>query len=179
MTAISNIYLAHGASGNAASMEPWTGALIRRGYPATPVQLPRGSAERAVPTYRAAVPELAGAAIGGHSFGGRVASLLAAEERPAAVILLSFPLHPPGGADRWEQRTAHFADIACPVLLLSGDRDPFARVELLRRAAARLPDGELVVYAGQRHGLALVREAALDAIEAFLHRVAEGATGPG
>ncbi len=178
MTAIPEVYLAHGASGNAASMEPWTGALTRRGYPATPVQLPRGSAERALPAYRAAVPELAGAAIGGHSFGGRVASLLAAEERPAAVILLSFPLHPPGGADRWDQRTAHFAGIACPVLLLSGDRDPFAKIELLRRAVDRLSNGELFVFPGQRHGLAPVRDAALDLIAAFLDRV-QGATAGG
>jgi len=159
-------------------MEPWTGALTQHGYPATPVQLPRGSAERAVSAYRAAVPRLAGAAIGGHSFGGRVASLLAAEERPAAVILLSFPLHPPGGADRWEQRTAHFGSISCPVLLLSGDRDPFARIELLRQAVDRLPDGELVVFPGQRHGLAPVREGALDLIAAFLDRVAQGSSAP-
>ena len=89
--------------------------------------------------------QLARAVIGGHSFGGRVASLVAAESSPAGLVLLSYPLHRPGHPE--ELRVAHWPAIECPVLVLSGDRDQFARVELLReavrdppaRAAAHLP----------------------------------------
>ena len=71
-------------------MQPYVEALSRRGVEASAVQLPRGSAERAVDAYARAV-ERAGAppaeaVIGGHSFGGRVASLLAAAERPAGPV---------------------------------------------------------------------------------------------
>src|SRR3954453_3573900 len=83
------IYLAHGASGNIETIRPWTNALSKRGFEARPVGLPRGSAERAMPVYGdlierdAASPNLASGSnfvIGGHSFGGRVASLIAAEQ---------------------------------------------------------------------------------------------------
>jgi len=72
-----------------------------------------------MPVYLAAAPPSAGTAIGGHSFGGRVASLIAAEHEYGALVLLSYPLHPPGGYDRWDERTAHWPRIRCPVLLLS------------------------------------------------------------
>ena len=77
------------------------------------------------------------AIIGGHSFGGRVASLLAAEERPRGLVLLSYPLHPPG-KPAWESRVDHWPKIDCPVLLLSGEADPFARIDLLRQAISAL-----------------------------------------
>ena len=53
------IHLAHGASGNAASMAPWVRALAERRVPAAAVQLPRGRAEAAVGRYRQAVPPCA------------------------------------------------------------------------------------------------------------------------
>jgi predicted alpha/beta-hydrolase family hydrolase len=162
------LYLAHGASGNAASMAPHVAALRQRGVTAHAVQLPKGRAEAAVATYRAAAPPDAVVAIGGHSFGGRVASLLAAEQQYAALVLLSYPLHAPGAPERWNERTAHWPRINCPVLLLSGDRDPFARIELLRDAVRRLPDAELVVYPGIRHGIGPVMDQAMDRVAAFL-----------
>jgi predicted alpha/beta-hydrolase family hydrolase len=162
------IYLAHGASGSAASMRPHVDGLRERGLVAQAVQLPRTRAERAVTAYAEAVAAPAAAVTGGHSFGGRVASLLAAEQPCAGLILLSYPLHAPGAPDRWDERTAHWPQIACPVLLLSGDRDPFARVELLRSAVARLPRAELVVYPGVRHGIGPVIDEALDRIAAFV-----------
>lgn len=168
------IHLAHGASGTASSMQPWVDALLARGLEATTVQLPRTRAERAVAAYAAAVPSGHRDVIGGHSFGGRVASLLAADEPYAALVLLSYPLHPPGRGELWEARTQHWPRIDCPVLLLSGDRDPFARIDLLRGAVDRLPDGRLEVFSGQRHGLGPVRAAAVDAIVTFLR----GAVGP-
>ncbi len=134
MPRVLTVRLAHGASGSAASMRPWTDGLSERGFAAEPVQLPRGSAERAIPAYREAAPPDPATVIGGQSFGGRVASLLAAEEAPAGLVLLCYPLHRPGHPETTAERTAHWPRITCPVLLLSGEGDPFARIELLRTA---------------------------------------------
>jgi predicted alpha/beta-hydrolase family hydrolase len=161
------VHLAHGASGSEASMRPHVAGLRARGLLAETVQLPRGSAERAMPAYRKAVPDAAGSVIGGHSFGGRVASLLAAEEAYAGLVLLSYPLHAPGRAERWRPRTEHWPRISCPVLLISGDRDPMARIELLREAVGQLPHHELVVYPGLRHGIGPRLEDTLDRIASF------------
>lgn len=63
---------------------------------------------------------------GGHSFGGRMTSLAAAEEALHGVkglIFFSFPLHAPGKAS--DHRGAHLLDISVPMLFLSGDRDTF------------------------------------------------------
>lgn len=166
------VYLAHGASGSAASMMPHVRGLGTRGVVARAVQLPRGTAERAMPVYLAEAQPSPATIIGGHSFGGRVASLLAAEHEYAGLVLLSYPLHAPGAPERWDERTAHWPRIACPVLLLSGDRDQFARIELLREAVGRLPDAELVVYPGIRHGIGPMLEDALDRIAGFARRVA-------
>ena len=162
------VYLAPGASGTAASMRPWTDGLKRRGFDATPIQLPRGTTERAIPVYRAAVVPGPGVVIGGQSFGGRIASLIAADEAPAGLVLLCYPLHRPGHPETAAERTAHWPRIRCPVLLLSGEADPFARIELLREAVPRLPDAELVTYPGIGHGLDRVRDDALDRIAAWL-----------
>jgi predicted alpha/beta-hydrolase family hydrolase len=160
------VYLAHGAAGSAASMRPHIDGLRARGLRAEAVQLPRRRAEAAVPVYRDAVASLATAVIGGHSYGGRVASLLAAEQQPRGLVLLSYPLHRPGKID-WEARTAHWSHISCPVLLLSGEADPFARIDLLRRAVSQLAQAELVTYPRLRHGLAPVLDDALGRIAAF------------
>ena len=94
-------------------------------------------------------------AVGGHSYGGRVASLAAAEPGSdyAALVLFSYPLHPPGAPERAEARVAHWPRIGCPVLLLSGESDPFARIELLRTAVGLLPDARLVTYPRLGHTL--------------------------
>jgi pimeloyl-ACP methyl ester carboxylesterase len=165
---VSRLFLSHGASGSAAGLAPQIAALRRRGIEASAVQLPRGRAERAMPVYLAAAPPSKLTAIGGHSFGGRVASLLAAEHDYGALVLLSYPLHPPGGAERWDERTAHWPRIGCPVLLLSGDRDPFAKVGLLRDAVRRLPAAELIVYPGVGHGIGPVFDEAFDRVADFL-----------
>ena len=75
-----------------------------------------------------------------------MASLLAAapDGHVAGLICLSYPLHRPGQPD-WEPRSSHWPDIRAPVLLLSGEADPFARLDLLQRARAeRLPEARLV-----------------------------------
>jgi len=161
------VYLAHGASGSAESMLPHVEGLRRRDIAAQTVGLPVGRAERAVTAYREQVDELPGAVIGGHSFGGRVASLLAADETPLGLILLSYPLHPPG-KPAWESRVDHWKRIDSPVLLLSGEADPFARIDLLRLAISMLKDAELVTYPKVRHGLKPVLDDALDRVATFV-----------
>lgn len=161
------IYLAHGASGNAASMKPHVDGLVKRGFHAQAVGLPVGKAEKAIDDYRRQVGALPSAVIGGQSYGGRVASLLAAEERPRGLVLFSYPLHPPGKPDP-QARVAHWPDITCPVLLLSGEADPFARVELLRAAISTLRDAQLITYPKLGHSLRRVLDEALDQVAEFV-----------
>ena len=169
------IYLAHGASGNIDTIKPWTSALRERGFDAWPVGLPRGSAERALPVYRELIEADArkhrlglasDVVIGGHSFGGRVASLIAAEQRVRGLVLLSYPLHRPGRPS--ELRVDHWRRITCPVLLLSGESDPFARIDLLRKHVQVLPNAQLVTYPGLGHGLTKVMDDAITRIAEFL-----------
>ena len=166
---MTHIYLGHGASGNAASMAPFVQGLRRRGLTADAVDLPKRRAEDAVPVWRAAVPDGAGSVAGGHSYGGRVASLAAAAGAGyAGLVLFSYPLHPPGRPERTEARIAHWPAIDCPVLLLSGESDPFARIELLRVAVGLLPNAELVTYPKLGHTLRPVLEDVLDRVRVFI-----------
>jgi predicted alpha/beta-hydrolase family hydrolase len=162
------VYLAPGASGGPDSIAPFVRGLEASGLSARAVDLPRGTAERALPVYRAAAPAGDATVVGGQSFGGRVASLLAAEVEMAGLILICYPLHAPGAHDRWDARTEHWPRIHCPVLLLSGDRDPFARIALLRGAVERLPNAELHVYPGVGHGLHSVLNDAVGRIARFV-----------
>ena len=159
------LLLGHGASGKAASMQPWVAALGRRGIVATALDLPVGKPEAAVDVFRRALAAAPGAGLGGHSFGGRMASHLAAESAVRALVLLSYPLHRPGHPDAL--RTEHWRRIRCPVLLLSGERDPFAKLALLRSEVKKLARAELITYAGLGHGLLRVVEDASDQISAF------------
>ena len=91
---------------------------------------PPPKAERLMDEYRAAVAAVpAGAAlvIGGKSMGGRVASLVADElyaaGRIAGLACLGYPFHPPKKPD--QLRTAHLLALACPALIVQGERDPF------------------------------------------------------
>jgi predicted alpha/beta-hydrolase family hydrolase len=158
------IYLAHGASGDATSMRPYVKALQARKLAASAIDLPKSKAERAVPVFIEKVP--AGAIAGGHSYGGRVASMAAVEVRYAALILLSYPLHRPGHPE--DLRTEHWPKIDCPVLLLSGESDPFARVDLLRSSVRLLRKGQLVTFPGVGHGLLSVVDVAMDRVAEFV-----------
>jgi uncharacterized protein len=171
-------FVGHGASGSAASMAPHVEGLRRRGIAAEAIDLPLKKAEAAVVALRAIVPDRPGPdgtliAVGGQSYGGRVASLAAAEPDTdyAALVFFSYPLHPPGAPDKAAERTAHWPAIRCPVLLLSGEADPFARIELLKAAVPLLRNAELVTYPGLGHTLRPVLEDALDRTAKFLAAV--------
>jgi predicted alpha/beta-hydrolase family hydrolase len=92
--------------------------------------------------------------------------MLAARQAVRALVLLSYPLHRPGKYD--EQRTDHWPDISCPVLMLSGDRDTFARIELLREAVSGFANIKLITYPGEKHGLRGVIPQASAEIASFL-----------
>ena len=97
-----------------------------------------------IETIRTATSELADrlgvptsrVAVGGRSFGGRMCSMAVAEGLGvAALVLISYPLHPPGRPDRL--RTAHFPDLHVPCLFVSGRRDAFGSpAELEHETAA-------------------------------------------
>jgi predicted alpha/beta-hydrolase family hydrolase len=167
------IYLGHGASGDASSMKPFVDGLRARGFGAEAVDLPKRKAEEVVSVWRAAVPDEPGVAVGGHSFGGRVASLAAADPDTTyeALVLFSYPLHPPGKPENTAARISHWPRIRCPVLLLSGEADPFGRVELLRESVKLLPNARLVTWPGLGHGVKPVLDEALDRVAAFLREV--------
>jgi hypothetical protein len=77
--------------------------------------------------------------LGGHSYGGRQSSMLAAEAPGLvdALLLLSYPLHPPRKSQ--ELRTAHFPNLQTPALFVHGTRDSFACTDELRSAIALIP----------------------------------------
>ncbi|HUP72535.1 MAG TPA: alpha/beta family hydrolase [Acidimicrobiales bacterium] len=71
--------------------------------------------------------------LGGRSMGGRMCSIAVAEGTPAAgLVLISYPLHPPGKPEKL--RTEHFPAITVPCLFVSGDRDAFGTPEELESA---------------------------------------------
>jgi len=77
--------------------------------------------------------------LGGHSYGGRQGSMLAAEQSQlvAGLLLLSYPLHPPRKPA--ELRTAHFPQLKTPALFVHGGRDPFGSHEEMKAALPLVP----------------------------------------
>jgi len=97
----------------------------------------RAGLRQAVTALRAIVP--GPTALGGQSYGGRQATMLAADE-PAlveALLLFSYPLHPPGKPDRL--RTEHFPRLRIPALFVHGTADPFGLIAELRLAVSAIP----------------------------------------
>jgi uncharacterized protein len=135
-------------------------------FPAMAAQ-DRAGLARAVRLMRGRVPGRVW--LGGHSYGGRQATMLAAEEPGLAdgLVLLSYPLHPPRRPA--EPRTGHFAKLVTPSLFVHGTRDPFGSVEEMRAALALLPmPHEMVVVEGAGHDLRGARVAGM-VVEAFQH----------
>ncbi|MDA4109980.1 alpha/beta family hydrolase [Mycolicibacterium holsaticum] len=104
----------------------------------------------------AAVRKLADGPViaGGHSYGGRMTSMVVADQsaKVDVLTLFSYPLHPPGKPERL--RTEHLPRITTPTVFTHGTSDPFGTVEELRTAAT-LVDArtEIVEITGARHDL--------------------------
>ena len=83
--------------------------------------------------------------LGGHSYGGRQASILASEQPQlaAGLLLLSYPLHPPRKPA--ELRTAHLPQLQTPALFVHGSRDPFGSHLEMRSAMNLMPARNLLL----------------------------------
>jgi hypothetical protein len=92
--------------------------------------------------------------LGGHSYGGRQATMLCAED-PALVnglLLFSYPLHPPRKPD--QLRTQHLPNLRSPSLFVQGSRDPFGSVEEIEKARKLIPaKTKLLIIEGAGHDL--------------------------
>jgi predicted alpha/beta-hydrolase family hydrolase len=92
--------------------------------------------------------------LGGHSYGGRQATMLCAEETDlsAGLLLFSYPLHPPRKPA--QLRTQHFPKLQTPCLFVQGSRDPFGTIEEME-AALKLIAGKnrLLAVDGAGHDL--------------------------
>lgn len=133
--------LAHGAGAAMDSpfMNGVAGRLAGLGHRVARFEFPYMAARRRDPrrrppdrqpllldTWRAVVAALGGAdrvVVGGKSMGGRMASLLAAEDGARGLVCLGYPFHPPDKPE--STRVAHLADLAVPTLIVQGTRDPF------------------------------------------------------
>jgi uncharacterized protein len=92
--------------------------------------------------------------LGGHSYGGRQGSMLAAEDPALAdgLLLLSYPLHPPQKPE--QPRTAHFPALRVPALFVHGSRDPFGSHDEMCAALMPIPAAaELLAIEGAGHDL--------------------------
>ncbi len=136
------LVLAHGAGAPMDSpfMNWWAAALAVRGLHVVRFEFPymrqrRASGGRRPPdrepvlleTWRAAAGAWPGAAVGGKSMGGRIASMIADEAGASALVCLGYPFHAPGRPET--PRIAHLRDLATPALIVQGTNDPFGRRE--------------------------------------------------
>jgi predicted alpha/beta-hydrolase family hydrolase len=127
---------------------------------------PHGSAERDQQGLRRAVQamkqKVSGRVfLGGHSYGGRQASMLAASEPKLvdALLLLSYPLHPPRRPA--ELRTAHLPSLRTTALFVNGTRDGFGSIEEMTAALKLIPArGRLLAIDGAGHELMTARNRA-------------------
>jgi predicted alpha/beta-hydrolase family hydrolase len=128
-----------------------------------------------IDTIRTATSELADrlgvptrrVAIGGRSMGGRMCSMAAAEGFDvAALVLVSYPLHPPGRPERL--RTAHFPDLHLPCLFVSGRRDTFASPAELEQETEAIPGPVTLVLVDGDHSLRKGESAVADIVAPWL-----------
>jgi predicted alpha/beta-hydrolase family hydrolase len=157
------VVLTHGAGGNCnapllvAAAERFNAAGLhalrvdlpfRQRRPSGPPSPSTAAADRA--GLKAAVMALRSVApgriiLGGQSYGGRQATMLAADEPELvqALLLFSYPLHPPGKPERL--RTEHFPRLSIPALFVHGTADPFGSIVELQQAVAAIPEPRQVM----------------------------------
>lgn len=103
----------------------------------------------------------------GRSFGGRLAVRLAARRPLEAVVLLGFPIHPPGKPRPLDE--AALAALTCPTWIGQGTKDPLGPLRILRRVA---PRAQLHQVDGAGHAFGAQEAATLDAAAAWLDQTA-------
>jgi predicted alpha/beta-hydrolase family hydrolase len=148
------VLLAHGAGAdmNAAALTTVADALADAKIPSLRFNFPYTAAGRRSPdrppvleaAVRGAIEELATRTklpgdrlvLGGRSMGGRIGSMVAADDGALGLALLGYPLHPPGKPE--QLRIEHFPRLAMPVLFASGTRDAFGSPEELKRNAKKI-----------------------------------------
>jgi predicted alpha/beta-hydrolase family hydrolase len=137
----------------------------------------RGDAERDQQGLRAALAAITKQApgsiyLGGHSYGGRQSSMLAAADPDLldGLLLLSYPLHPPRRPH--ELRTGHFSSLQTPSLFVHGTRDGFGSIDEIETALQSIPARTgLLPIAGSGHELmakTTQRELPKTVVDAFL-----------
>ena len=103
------------------------------------------------------LPMLAGSRpfVGGKSMGGRMATYMVAglsdelRARIGGVVLLGYPLHPPGRPERL--RASHLGDVRVPMLFVQGDRDTFGGPDELERALTGVETATIQPVVGGDH----------------------------
>jgi hypothetical protein len=112
--------------------------------------------------------------LGGRSMGGRMCSLAVADGLPAAgLVLVSYPLHPPGKPE--QLRVEHFPRLTVPCLFVSGTRDAFGTPEELQAHTAAIPGPVTHVWIdGGTHDLKRADAAVADAVVTWLRRRPRG-----
>ena len=170
------LVLTHGAGGNADAplLVAVAAALAARGVAVLRCDLPyRQARPRGGPSPGGAARDRAGLRaalrvlrerisgrlfLGGHSYGGRQASMLLATE-PAlasALLLQSYPLHPPGRPENL--RTAHLPDLRVPTLFVHGTTDTFGSPAELDKARALIPGRTALLQVNGGHDLGWSRK---------------------
>jgi hypothetical protein len=189
------LVLTHGAGGNcnAPLLIEVAGAFAAAGVTVLRCDLPfRQRRPKGPPSPSAAAADRAGlkAAVeamrgevpgpiylGGQSYGGRQASVLAADEPAVApgLLLLSYPLHPPGRPDR--PRIEHFPRLRAPAVFVQGTADPFGSIAELSAAIVAIPTAvRLIPIEGAGHDLRRGRFDLAPVVEALLASAAANPT---
>jgi len=180
--AVAALVLAHGAGAGMrhASMQAIADAFERRGIATLRFDFPfMAEGRKRVDTPAVATQAIADAYaaaaertklplwLGGHSFGGRMASHAVVDRElvPAGLIFCSFPLHMPGKPDT--KRAQHLAKMHTPMLFLSGTRDELAERELLEPLVRSLPNATLHWLDTADHGYRVQKRARARADSVF------------
>ena len=113
-------------------------------------------------------------ALGGRSMGGRICSMAVADGLPGlALVLVSYPLHPPGRPDRL--RTAHFGRLVVPCLFVSGTRDAFASRDELEGATRAIPGPVTHAWIdGKDHGMRGADDEVAETVAGWLGALVSG-----
>jgi hypothetical protein len=135
--------------------------------PAVCIETVRGAASALAARLDVAIDRIA---VGGRSFGGRMCSMAVADGLDAAaLVLVSYPLHPPGKPDRL--RTEHFGSLELPCLFVSGRRDAFASPEELERETAAIAGDVTLTFVDGDHSLRKSEHEAAAVVASWLARV--------